>query len=77
MENCGYQVVSKAVTPIPFENIFSNKTLSDFLSSINMLFAKLLPGLFAYQFVYVFKIDPETESELMREKQLYEPYIDV
>jgi glycosyltransferase involved in cell wall biosynthesis len=75
-DNCGYRVVEKSVTPIPFENIFSNQRIANFLSNTNLFFAKLWPSLFAYQFIYVFENDPEKTGELLREKQIYAPYID-
>jgi len=75
-ENCGYSVVKKSVTPIPFENIFSNAKLANFLSNANMLFARLLPSLFAYQFVYVFESDPKETGDLLKEQQIYAPYVD-
>lgn len=75
-DNCGYKVVGKAVTPIPFENIFSNTKIVNTMSSINMFFAKLMPGLFAYQFVYVFEKNVKKTGDLLRERQIYAPYVD-
>lgn len=60
-EREGFKIIKRRYTPIPFELFFGknkiSKAISNFLEFFYYLFVKVLPSIFAYQMVYVFKVD--------------------
>lgn len=60
-EREGFKNIKRRYTPIPFELFSGKKRISKVLTSslefFYYLFVKVLPSLFAYQMVYVFRLD--------------------
>ena len=76
-KQCSYRINRIKYCPIPFENIVpGKKKLTDALSYINMLLVRLMPGLFAYQIILEAEPNQDNPSELLREVQINQDYVD-
>ena len=53
IRDCGFKITAEIPTPPPFELVVKNRLLSVFLAGLYYPFAKVFPGLFAYQFIFV------------------------
>ena len=53
IRDCGFKISAIYPTPPPFELVVKNRLLSACLSGLYYPFAQVLPGLFAYQFIFV------------------------
>ncbi|HEX5270078.1 MAG TPA: bifunctional glycosyltransferase/class I SAM-dependent methyltransferase [Gemmataceae bacterium] len=70
---CGFRVLRRRVTPIPFENIFHGRgLLARLCCAANMALAAVWGSLFAYQTVLEAECD-DTPSELLREQEILRP----
>jgi glycosyltransferase involved in cell wall biosynthesis len=56
-----YQLLEKHYVPAPYPLAIGSNNLSKFMVATNDLLARILPGLFAYQAVYVIKPQPMVE----------------
>lgn len=76
VDECSYEITQVRYCPIPFENIIiGHPRVTDALSWLNMIFVRLLPGLFAYQVVIEAKPRTDRPSDLLRQQQILDDYI--
>lgn len=55
IRDCGFKITAIIPTPPPFELVVKSRLLSACLSGLYYPFARIMPGLFAYQFIFVAK----------------------
>ena len=61
LKYASYRIVEKKYVPAPYPLAIGSNSLSRFMVAANHLLARILPGLFAYQTVYVIKPQPMVE----------------
>jgi len=71
VEQCGFRVVKRRATPVPFEFVFGEGMFSRAMSFVNMLGACVWPSLFAYQIILEATLDSNA-TELLRHVQIHD-----
>jgi glycosyltransferase involved in cell wall biosynthesis len=64
-EQGGFEIVSKAGIPMPFDLMINNKKLSNFLYRVNQFLISLFPGFFSYQIFFEIRPLPSLPSLLL------------
>lgn len=73
---CGFNIRRVRYCPVPFERIIPGwPALTDALSWLNMVFVRILPGLFAYQIIVEAVPKYNDPSTLLREAQIHDEYL--